>query len=629
MDNLKPCSLFLFLSFFISISAAQPLPVDTIRLDEVIVTGSMPRVHPSEIPLSLSIIGEQQIQQRLQPSLLPLLSEEVPGLFITGRGVMGYGVAAGAAGGISIRGIGGTPTSGVLVLIDGQPQYMGLMGHPLADSYQSLMAERVEVIRGPASVLYGSNAMGGVINIITKQPKNDGLTTSAQMMGGSHQTFSAEASAGWKKERVHLSANIGYNRSDGHRKNMEFEQWIGHLKTNYRISPNWSGSAQLNLSRTQSSNPGSEENLLNDNDADVTRGLASIALHNQYERSSGAIRLYHNFGMHKINDGYGEGEAPPLHRFHSTDYMMGVSIHQSHSFLPGNNVTVGVDLHRFGGRAQNRSLEGASIETLTDTAFNSAAVFVNARQSIWGKRILLNGGIRLEHHPVNGMEWIPQVGAIFTPTPSTHLKALVSKGFRNPTLRELYLFPPRNPLLTAERLINYEISFLQQWMDRRLKMELTFFYIKGENMIQVAFIEGRPLNVNTGLIDNKGIEFSGSYQFARQWQLSANYSLLTMAHSVLSAPEHKLHVAGNFQAGRWSASSGIQHIRGLYTRLLPQPVKESYLHLHARGGYRASERLQLFVRGENLLNQSYQINDGYPMPGITFFAGIAYYPHLH
>ena len=70
---------------------------------------------------------------------------------------------------MNVRGIGGAPTAGVLVLIDGNPQYMGLMGHPLADSYQSLMAEKVEVIRGPSSMLYGSNAMGGVINIITKK----------------------------------------------------------------------------------------------------------------------------------------------------------------------------------------------------------------------------------------------------------------------------------------------------------------------------------------------------------------------------------------------------------------------------------------------------------------------------
>jgi hypothetical protein len=64
--------------------------------------------------------------------------------------------------------LGGNPTTGVLMLIDGHPQFMGIMGHPLPDSYVASDVERVEVIRGPASILYGTNAMGGVINIITK-----------------------------------------------------------------------------------------------------------------------------------------------------------------------------------------------------------------------------------------------------------------------------------------------------------------------------------------------------------------------------------------------------------------------------------------------------------------------------
>ena len=97
----------------------------------------------------------------MQPSILPILTQQVPGLFITARGIMGYGVSGGAAGGMSLRGI-GSGSGRLMVLIDGHPQYMGLMGHPIADAYQSLMAERVEVLRGPASVLYGSNARGAL-----------------------------------------------------------------------------------------------------------------------------------------------------------------------------------------------------------------------------------------------------------------------------------------------------------------------------------------------------------------------------------------------------------------------------------------------------------------------------------
>ena len=143
--------------------------------------------------MTISVVNRETIGQRSDPSLLPTLTEQVPGLFTTSRGVMGYGVSNGAAGGISLRGIGGSPTTGLLVLIDGHPQYMGLMGHPIADAYQSMLAEKVEVVRGPASVLYGSNAMGGVINIVTRRQREDGVRTGVRLGYGSYDTWMTEA----------------------------------------------------------------------------------------------------------------------------------------------------------------------------------------------------------------------------------------------------------------------------------------------------------------------------------------------------------------------------------------------------------------------------------------------------
>ena len=145
---------------------ADSLRLKSYKLDEVVVTGTRNETDIRHLPMTISVVGRQQLEQTYQPSILPTLTEQVPGLFTTSRGIMGYGVSTGAAGGMSLRGIGagvnaaGGPTTSLLVLIDGHPQYMGLMGHPIADAYQSMMAERVEVLRGPASVLYGSNGRG-------------------------------------------------------------------------------------------------------------------------------------------------------------------------------------------------------------------------------------------------------------------------------------------------------------------------------------------------------------------------------------------------------------------------------------------------------------------------------------
>ena len=198
---------------------ADSLRLKSYKLDEVVVTGTRDETDIRHLPMTISVVGRQQLEQTYQPSILPTLTEQVPGLFTTSRGIMGYGVSTGAAGGMSLRGIGagvnaaGGPTTSLLVLIDGHPQYMGLMGHPIADAYQSMMAERVEVLRGPASVLYGSNAMGGVINIVTRKMQEDGVKTNAQIGYGSYNTLQTEVSNRVRKGRFSSVVTGSYNRT--------------------------------------------------------------------------------------------------------------------------------------------------------------------------------------------------------------------------------------------------------------------------------------------------------------------------------------------------------------------------------------------------------------------------------
>src|SRR5574344_3128208 len=192
MKNLK----YIILSNLIAIGSALPLwaenRMDSLSINDIVVTGSRNKTDIRYLPLSISAVDRSQIENRYEQSLLPLLTEQVPGLFVTDRGIMGYGLSTNAAGGIKIRGIGGSPSTDVLILIDGHPQFMGLMGHSLADAYQSFLAERVEIVRGPSSVLYGSNAMGGVINIITRKNVVDGIKNHIRLSAGSYGTVTSE-----------------------------------------------------------------------------------------------------------------------------------------------------------------------------------------------------------------------------------------------------------------------------------------------------------------------------------------------------------------------------------------------------------------------------------------------------
>ena len=112
-----------------SLRSGKPHPIG-----EVVITGTRHETDIRHLPMTISVVGRQQIAEGFRPSLLPTLTEQIPGLFVTGRGIMGYGVSGGAAGQMTLRGVGGAPTTGLLVLIDGHPQYMGLMGHPIADA---------------------------------------------------------------------------------------------------------------------------------------------------------------------------------------------------------------------------------------------------------------------------------------------------------------------------------------------------------------------------------------------------------------------------------------------------------------------------------------------------------------
>ena len=201
-------------------------PSDSIQ--EVVITGTRAATDVRHLSQTVNVIDRAAIEETNRTSLLPLLTEQVPGLFITQRGYSGYGVSNGAAGAISMRGLTGG-SSQVLVLIDGHPNYAGIYGHPIADSYQSLITERVEVLRGPASLLYGSKAMGGVINIVTKKPK-DGTTANIHAGYGSFNTAETEFSVNTQQGKLSAVASGSYNRTDGHSDNLNFEQFGGYIQ---------------------------------------------------------------------------------------------------------------------------------------------------------------------------------------------------------------------------------------------------------------------------------------------------------------------------------------------------------------------------------------------------------------
>ncbi len=607
---------------------SQSIITDTLEIEEVVVTGTKVEVARQNVPLSVSLVSRAELEESAESALLPVLSEQIPGLFVTERGITGFGVATGAAGQLNVRGLGGNPTTQVLILIDGHPQFMGLMGHHLPDAYVSSDAERVEVIRGPASFLYGSNAFGGVINIITRKQKEDGLQANARLQYGSFNTQKYMASAGYKKKGFNLFASFNHDRTDGHRDSSDFRITNGYVKAGYRFGPRLNLFTDFSLAGYETADPGPVGGMAGDR-IDILRGKTSLSLENHTGKLEGALKLYYNFGDHDISDGW-----------HSIDEMKGVMLYQGLKLFRGNTLTLGFDHMSYGGKGSPittvlRDEEGnvimppvfelSPVNDLWTGTSNTA--FYATLQQVLKQRLMLNGGLRFESSPIYGTEWIPQLGLSWGIGANTSLKASVSKGYRPPSVRELYLFPPANDRLEPERMMNYEASWDQHWMQGRMQTELTVFMSDGENLIVMVppVAPPPPQYKNSGSFNNKGIEFSWNYRPADRLKLHANYSFIHMEKPLSATPGHNLFVSGRYQLKRWNFLLKLQSIFNLYneTGSGVEVLEKNYQVLGARIGYRATRFLDVFLTGSNLLDQEYQINYGYPMPGISVMGGLS------
>lgn len=585
----------------------QDISKDTLRIDEVVVTGTPVKINRNNVPMSVSVVSQAQLNESSESAVLPVLSGQVPGLFVTERGVTGFGVSAGSAGQITIRGIGGNPTTGVLMLIDGHPQFMGIMGHPLPDSYVTSDIERVEVIRGSGSVLYGSNAMGGVINLITKKQTKDGFHGSSRLMYGSYNTQKYMLSGGYKKDKLSIYISGNHDQTDGHRPNSEFRITNGYSKVGYDLNDHVKLNADFSLAKFKSQDPGPDTlNAKKGEAIDITRGYTSFTAENDFDKASGAAKIFYNFGEHNITDG-----------FHSTDHNYGLNLFESLKLIDGNTITLGLDYMNFGGLVENLKAMGGKGIVFADTTVYELGYYGFVQQT-FAKKLTLNAGLRLQHNQVYGNEWIPSAGLAYRTSETTTLKASYSKGFRSPTIRELFLWGP-NPKLQPETVFNYEAGMLKSFCERKLNIELTGFLVKGDNLIVTVPMKGL---LNAGQVENKGIEFSADANPSTKLSFHAAYSYIHMKSPVYATPEHQLFISSRYRLNKTSFTLSLQHVANLDTDPSAKTHFEDFTLINARIAQCICRFAEVFANAENLLNQKYEQNRYYTMPGTTLFAGL-------
>lgn len=584
-------------------------------LGEVVVTGTNAGVAKNRLPYSVSVIGEERLQSTGQTQVLSAISGMVPSLFVSERSIFGFGVSNGGSGHIKLRGVGGDRASAVLMMVDGQPQFAGIYSHHIADFYDKEYVERVEVLRGPGSVLYGSNAMAGAINVITKQSAADGVHTTISTQYGSYNTWLTSATNTTRFGRFNSLASVSYNRTDGTVDNFDFRQADGYVKVGYDFSTRWKAAADYTIMHFKGNDP-IYPKLSNPESTDIyrqsiTRGEASLSATNTYAGTNGTARVYYSYGSHFVDD--------PRH-FHSRDDRFGVIVYQNFSPWRGASATVGFDFDRYSGEIPvsggNQHAPG-SMSTIGRKKINEYSPYVTLSQSLGGELLNLNGGVRMANSDMFDTQWVPQLGFALNPGDGYTVKGTLAMGYRNPSFRELYLYRMANPDLQPEKMMNYEVSAGKRF-SRYLNIDITLYYSRGRDMIQV--LDNR--NTNTGRFINKGVEVSASSHPLDNLRLYASYSYLhTSLHNLTGAPKNQYYLGGELTL--WDRLKIAADLKGTGSLYVADDVKhQNYALLNMKLTYSVCRYADIFTRLENITDARYTINRGYEMPGFTALGGI-------
>lgn len=605
----------LALLFAVTSVAAERSDSVSRRFEEIVVTGTGAPVAQRMLPYTVSVVGRERLEASGADRVLSVLSGMVPSMFVTERSILGFGVSSsGGSGHIKMRGVGGDRASGVLMMVDGQPQFAGIYSHHVADFYGKENVERVEVLRGPGSVLYGSNAMAGAVNIVMRTPGERGVKTSLTSQYGSYNTWLSSLTNTLKFGKFSSLVSLSYNRTDGTQKNFDFRQAEGYVKLGYDLSAQWRATVDYTLMNLRGNDPVYPK--LSDPEStdiyrqDITRGETSLTFSNNYGRTSGAARVYYSYGNHFVDD--------PRH-FHSLDDRLGVILYQTFRPWRDAGMTIGFDFDTYSGRipvSGGKEHQPGSLTTISRKSITEYSPYLTLSQQLFEGLLNLNGGLRMANSDKFHTQWVPQFGFSVNPGKGWTVKGNLAMGYRNPSFRELYLYKFANPDLKPERMMNYEVS-LGKHFSRYLQAELTAYYCRGNNMIQTLDMK----NQNTGRFINKGIELSARSHPLDPLHLYFTYSFLhTSLSNLTGAPRQQYYIGVDYTPiKQLEVGADLKGIVGLYVS--DDVPTQKYALLNLKLTYNICRYVSVFLRLENITNAKYTINKGYEMPGFTLLGG--------
>ena len=608
--------------------AAMPAARAETDIGTIVVTPNRTPTEKSKVGSKVETVDEGKIARESKPLVTDYLTL-MPGVSVSAPGGLGQETSLSARG--ADKKYVKTLFNGIDISDPTATQVQTSWEHLTAGGISG-----IEVLKGSQSTLYGSDAVAGVIGISTLGGIELGTHHDVTIEGGSRGTVRGgyRLTNATETGRFSLSLNglttDGISHADSRNGNTErdaYRNFTGNFAGEQQLNENVSVFASGLLIKADgefddSGNPPTD-NLFNTGNTTQKAGRVGFnldLLDGRFRNTFSAQIFDVDRDLHLVSM-FGPFDANYRGLRKKVDYQG--------AFEATDWATL-----QFGADSEWQSAKVTdNYGTDTSDAFSLTGVWAQAILEPVDNLTLTAGG-RHDHHSVfGGYNTWRLTGAYLFPDFATKLHASVGTGYRAPSLYELYApFGTGNPALQPEQSFSFDVGVEQTLLDGRLVADLPYFQLDTDNLIDYSYASFSYVQL-PGVTKRRGVEASLVWQAAPWLDLEAAYTFTrTKQPDGLERPRipaHDIALSATVRpAEKWEITGTARAVLDTTDRISPSwgtfvdVDLDNYVLVDARVAYKWNEDTEFYMRGENLLNQKYQVVKGYGMPGIGVFAGV-------